>query len=252
MHKLSIITVALNNKLTIEHCINSVREQRGVDDVEHVIIDGCSSDGTMEIARRCCMDGTCMVSEPDSGIYDAMNKGISRATGDIIGILNADDFYAADDILADVKRVFMDEDVDSCYGDLLYVDAVDTDRVVRYWKSGAYNPRRFYRGWMPPHPTFFVRKEIYDKYGLFNLELGTAADYEIMLRFLLKKRITTAYIPRVMVKMRTGGASNISIRTRLKANRMDRKAWRINGLRPYPWTLALKPLRKTAQWIMKP
>ena len=125
-------------------------------------------------------------------------------------------------------------------------------RIVRYWKSGDYNPQKFYHGWMPPHPTFFVRRAIYEKYGLFNLELSSAADYELMLRFLLKHKITTTYIPEVLVKMRTGGMSNASLKNRFRANRMDRKAWEVNGLKPYPWTLWMKPLRKVGQFFSKP
>jgi glycosyltransferase len=124
--------------------------------------------------------------------------------------------------------------------------------IVRYWCSGTFQPQKFYWGWMPPHPTFYLRRSVYEKYGLFNLELGSAADYEIMLRFLLKHRIRVAYIPEVMVHMRTGGTSNASVGNRLRANRMDRKAWEVNGLRPYPWTLPAKPLRKIPQWFVRP
>jgi glycosyltransferase len=128
----------------------------------------------------------------------------------------------------------------------------DSFKIVRYWQSGPYNPKKFYHGWMPPHPTFFVRRSVYEKYGLFNIDLGTAADYELMLRFLLKHRTRCTYIPEVLVCMRVGGASNRSLAARLKANRMDRKAWEVNGLRPYPWTIAMKPLRKIPQWWCRP
>ena len=136
-------------------------------------------------------------------------------------------------------------------GDLVYVDANDTDRVVRYWRLGDFALHKFYWGWMPPHPTFFVRREVYEKYGLFNDDLGSAADYELMLRFLLKSRISAAYIPEMLVKMRVGGASNASLTKRIKANKMDRRAWEINGLKPYPWTLWMKPLRKVGQYFRK-
>jgi glycosyltransferase involved in cell wall biosynthesis len=192
-----------------------------------------------------------IVSESDQGIYDAMNKGIRLAQGDIVGILNADDFYASSDILAKVAAIFADPAIDACYGDLVYMDSTDTGKVVRYWRSGAFSPRKFYWGWMPPHPTFFVRRWVYERFGLFNLDLGSAADYELMLRFLVKHQINVAYIPEVLVKMRTGGVSNVSLQNRLKANRMDRKAWTINALKPYPWTLWLKPLRKIGQWVKR-
>ncbi len=192
-----------------------------------------------------------MVSETDLGIYDAMNKGVDRSEGDIIGILNADDFYASPDVLAKVAAVFQDSAIDACYGDLVYVDNTDVGKVVRYWRAGNFSLRKFYWGWMPPHPTFFVRRSVYERFGLFNLDLGSAADYEIMLRFLVTKGIKPAYIPEVLVNMRIGGISNVSWRNRLAANRMDRKAWVVNGLKPYPWTLWLKPLRKIGQWIVR-
>ena len=191
------------------------------------------------------------VSEPDNGIYDGLNKGIALATGDVIGFLHSDDFYASDNVIQKVAAVFNDPAVDTCYGDLRYVDAQDTAKVVRFWRSGLFESGKFYWGWMPPHPTFFVRRSIYDKYGLFNLNLGSAADYEIMLRFLLKHQLRAAYLPEVFVNMRVGGVSNASLKNRLKANQMDRKAWEVNDLKPYPWTLSMKPLRKVGQWFIR-
>ena len=181
---------------------------------------GGSTDRTVDIVRRSGQVAR-LISEPDNGIYDAMNKGIGLATGDIIGILNADDFYTGEQVLANVVRAFQEDNTAACYGDLQYVDYTDTDKVVRHWHSGIFaGPRQFYWGWMPPHPTFFVRRDVYEKYGVFNLELGSAADYEIMLRFLVKHQVTAAYIPEVLVKMRTGGVSNASVNNRLAANRM--------------------------------
>jgi glycosyltransferase len=189
-----------------------------------------------------------VINGPDKGIYDAMNKGILEASGDVVGILNADDFYAHGEVLGKVAEVFADRSIESCYGDLIYVDAADTAQVVRSWRAGAYDADLFYRGWMPPHPTFFVRRSVYEKHGLFNLSLGSAADYELMLRFLVRHRITTRYLPETLVKMRVGGMSNASLANRLRANRMDRKAWQVNGLQPRPWTLFLKPLSKIPQY----
>jgi glycosyltransferase len=184
-----------------------------------------------------------------------MNKGIGLATGEVVGILNADDFYASPLVLEKVGRIFEDPSVMSCYGDLEYVrecsGAPTGFTVVRYWKSGPFSPDSFYWGWMPPHPTFFVRRSVYERCGVFNTEIGSATDYELMLRLLLKERITTAYIPETLVRMRVGGASNESLQARLKANRMDRRAWEVNGLKPYPWTTVMKPLRKVLQWVKK-
>ncbi len=249
MNSISIITATYNAAKTIRDCLECLKEQTTA--VEHILIDGVSDDSTLSIVNEYTNHLTHVISEPDHGIYDAMNKGLKIASGDIVGILNADDFYPTSDTLAKVARVFVDPKVDACYGDLLYVDGANRDKTVRNWRSGSFNPRKFYWGWMPPHPTFFVRRSVYEKYGLFNTDLGSAADYEIMLRFLVKYGIQAAYIPEVLVKMRTGGISNISVKNRLAANIMDRKAWKINGLRPYPWTLWMKPARKIGQWIWK-
>lgn len=246
--KVSIITSVFNGKDTLSQTIESVSTQTH-NNIEYLIIDGGSTDGTVDIIEQYSDKISQSVSEPDNGIYDAMNKGIKMASGDIVGLLNADDFYSYNDALSSVARVFDDPEIDACYGDLVYVSADDTQKIIRYWKSGEFNSNSFYQGWMPPHPTFFLRRSVYEKYGLFNLDLGSAADYEIMLRFLLKHKIKAAYIPETLVHMRTGGVSNASLRNRAKANLMDRKAWKVNGLKPYPWTLAMKPLRKLRQWI---
>ena len=253
MQKLSIISVSYNAASTIRDCLESVHRQSI--EVEHLLIDGQSDDDTTDIAEEYKDHLATIISEPDNGIYDAMNKGLQRATGDIVGILNSDDFYPSADILARVAETFSDPQIDACYGDLVYVESdtaeIDHIKVVRYWKSGGFDYRKFYWGWMPPHPTFFVRRSAYEKYGLFNLDLGSAADYELMLRFLLKYRLKAVYIPQVLVHMRTGGVSNASLVNRLAANRMDRKAWQVNDLKPYPWTLWMKPLRKIGQWVFR-
>lgn len=245
--KISIITAVKNGAETIGDCIDSVRRQTYP--AEHIIIDGVSTDGTKEIIKKHKNSISKIISEPDHGIYDALNKGIKLATGDVIGFLHCDDIYAHEGVLERVVETFQKNNTDSCYGDLLYVNKNDIGKVVRYWKASNYRPEKFKYGWMPPHPTFFVRREIYEKYGRFNLELGSSADYELMLRFLLRYGISTVYIPEVLVKMRVGGISNASLKNRIRANLMDRKAWEINGLKPYPWTLWLKPLRKVSQFL---
>jgi glycosyltransferase involved in cell wall biosynthesis len=257
---ITIITAVYNGSSTIADCLTSVNSQTMP--VEHSIIDGASTDNSLELVRRISPHAR-ILSEPDEGIYDAMNKGIRIATGDVIGILNADDFYASPDVLARVAAVFKDPSVDCCYGDLIYVNEIigkgtrakDAKRdftVTRYWKSGKFHYKRFYWGWMPPHPTFFVRRQVYEQHGLFNPNLGSAADYELMLRFLLKKRIKAVYIPEILVKMRAGGVSNASVRNRFRAHMNDRRAWRINDLRSFPWTLYLKPTLKLRQWLLRP
>jgi glycosyltransferase len=189
------------------------------------------------------------ISEKDGGIYDAMNKGINIAKGEIVGILNSDDFYADEKVLSKVAEVFQVTGCDALYADLQFVDRENVTRVVRSWRSGDYKPGLFEWGWMPPHPTFFVKRKLYDQYGVFNLSLRSAADYELMLRFIHRYKVKLSYIPRVIVKMRMGGVSTSSISNRLKANREDRKAWEINNLKPNFFTFFLKPARKLVQYI---
>ncbi len=210
--KISIITATHNSQGVITSCLDSLKQQAVP--FEHIVIDGASTDSTLQVVKVQSPDSH-ILSEPDKGLYDALNKGIGMATGEVVGVLHADDFYAATNVLQLVSDVFQDPSVDACYGDLLYVaekrGTRDAGRgnhnnshftshdslfhVKRYWRSGDYNPRKFYWGWMPPHPTFFVRKSVYEKYGLFNLNMGTAADYELMLRFLVKHGITCKYHP---------------------------------------------------------
>ena len=249
MTKISIITATFNSADTLATCLMSVRNQNI--EAEHILIDGDSKDRTMDIIESNRDSLAVVISEPDQGIYDAMNKGLKLASGDVIGILNSDDYYASDDVFKKISDVFKDPSINACYGDLIYFDAKNPKRILRFWKSGDFSPQKMYWGWMPPHPTFFVRRSVYEKYGLFNLELGTAADYEIMLRFLLKNQIKVKYIPDVLVKMCAGGVSNVTLGNRLRANKNDRMAWLANGLKPYPWTLWAKPLRKVGQWFRK-
>lgn len=246
---ISIITATYNSSATLADTLESMRLQ-SYHHIEHLIIDGVSKDDTLSIVQNYPHISQC-ISEKDKGIYDAMNKGISLATGEIIGILNSDDFYAHEQVLEKVAKAFADTGCDAVYGDLQYVDAADTGKIVRLWKSGNYQPGDFKWGWMPPHPSFFVRKELYEKFGNFNLHMKTAADYELMLRFIHKHGARLAYIPEVLVKMRNGGASNSSMVSRLRANQEDKQAWEINGLQPFWFTLYLKPLRKITQYLIK-
>jgi glycosyltransferase len=250
--KISLITAVLNNKDTIIDAIESISRQT-YKGIEHIIIDGGSTDGTLDTIKRYNGSIARIISEPDGGIYDALNKGISFASGDVVGALHADDFYSNDNVIKMVAEVFEKKNVDSCYGDLEYVNKRNTDRVLRHWKSSEYVPGKFRFGWMPPHPTFFVRKEIYEKYGYFNTKFQVAADYELMLRLFEKHKISTHYIPEVLVKMRFGGMSNNSVRNILIKSSEDYKAWKVNdlngGLWPIGFTIFLKNVSKIPQFL---
>lgn len=245
--KISIITVTYNSAATLEATLASVASQ-DYKDIEYIIVDGLSSDNTLEVISKYKQRVAKVVSEKDNGIYDALNKGIALATGDVIGILHSDDFYVHDKVISRIAEEF-DRGADSVYADLQYVSRDNTAKVIRHWRSGNYREGIFLAGWMPPHPTFFVRKWCYDKYGSFNTILKSAADYELMLRMLHKHKISTAYIPEVIVKMRVGGKSNASLMNRINANREDRLAWKLNGLEPGLLTLTFKPLSKIRQFL---
>ena len=243
----SIITATYNSALTLRDCLQSVAKQ-SYDPIEHIIIDGASKDATLDIVNA--FPHIAQVhSEQDQGIYDAMNKGIAHATGDIIGILNSDDFYVDEQVVQAIVNVFENSNCDVVYADLQYVDREHTDKIIRTWKSGTMQQHSFLYGWMPPHPTVFVRRKVYEQYGAFNLALKSAADYEFMLRVLYKEKCRVAYLPKTIVKMRDGGQSNQSIQNRIRANREDKKAWALNDLHPYFFTLLLKPARKLIQYF---
>lgn len=247
--KVSIITITYNSAETVEDTIQSVLSQ-DYPNIEYIIVDGASKDGTMDIVNRYSDRISTIHSGPDKGIYDAMNKGVQLATGDVVGILNSDDFYADTHVISDVVASFNTKQCDAVYADLVYVDRNDTSRVLRTWISGSYRQGQFLSGWMPPHPTFFVRKKKYDAYGLYSLQLRSAADYELMLRFMHKHAISVNYLPRIITKMRAGGQSNVSLKNRWKANREDRLAWKMNGLQPGVFTLLRKPLSKLKQYFI--
>lgn len=245
--KVSIITVCFRAETTIEACIRSVLEQT-YSPIEYIIIDGASTDGTLSILQAYEGQIHKVVSEPDRGIYDAMNKGIQLATGDIIGLLNADDVYAHKYAIEHVVNTFIQSTAQAVYADLVYMDE-SLQRVTRYWKSGRYHEGDFLLGWMPPHPTFFVKQEVYKQWGLFRTDLKIAADYELMLRFIHKHGIQVAYLPDIIVKMREGGVSNSSLSNRWEALHEDKKAWELNGLKPFFYTHWFKPLRKVTQFF---
>ena len=244
--KISVITVCLNAAETIADTIDSIRRQSHPD-IEYIVVDGGSTDGTLSIIEQNRDVVSVLSSGPDNGMYDAANKGISSAKGEVVGMLNADDFYADDDVLKDVA-LSMADGSDAAYGNLHYVDRDHPQTIKRNWVSGRYQKNSFKFGWMPPHPTFFLRKSAYDSFGSFRSDFESAADYELMLRMLYKHSLKPCYIDRVLVKMREGGMSNITLKNRIRANKEDRKAWAINGLHAAWYTLHLKPLSKLKQF----
>lgn len=246
--KVSIITVCYNSENTIEDTLLSVINQ-DYPNIEYIVVEGASTDNTLSIIKKYSAEITKIISEKDQGIYDALNKGIDQANGDVIGILHSDDVYANSNIISKVVKEFQSKKSDAVYGDLQYIGNKNPGKIFRTWVAKEYKEGMFIKGWMPPHPTFFVKKAFYDKYGKFNTSLKTAADYELMLRFIHKFKISLSYISEVLVRMRIGGKSNAGLLNRIKANIEDRKAWKINGLKPGFFTLYLKPLSKIKQFF---
>jgi len=247
--KFSIITATYNSQNTIADAINSVASQ-SYENIEHIIIDGASTDNTISIINEVKGKVSKVISEPDEGIYDALNKGIKNSTGDVIVFLHADDIFAENTIIEKAAKLFSEKQTDSIYGDLQYVAKEDTNKIIRYWKSGEYTFAKLKKGWMPPHPTFFVKKKIYENLGVFDTNFRIAADYDIILRFLGKHKISTAYLPTVMIKMRIGGESNKSIKNILKKMKEDVKALKKNNLGGWQ-TVLMKNITKIPQLFRK-
>ena len=250
MLKVSIITIVYNNRATLEDCVNNVLSQT-YPEIEYIVVDGGSNDGTIDIIQAYREKISQWISEPDQGIYHAMNKGIRMASGQVIGFLHSSDVYAHPRVIEEVVRIFENSNVSSVYGDLQYVDKQDLNRVIRNWKSSPYRHGKFRQGWMPPHPTFFVRRDIYQKYGHFNTRFRIAGDYELMLRFLERYRISAAYIPQVLVKMRWGGISNGGVKNILIKSYEDYRAWGMNDLNGGIHTILFKNLCKIPQFWVK-
>jgi glycosyltransferase len=245
--KVSIITVTKNSEKYLSDCINSVKRQN-FKNIEYIVIDGLSTDKTIEIIRKNENTIDYWISEADRGMYDAINKGISLATGDIIGILNSDDMLASADSIRSIVDCFETTGTESVYGDLVYVDAQDTQKIIRYWKGSSYKRSRFRYGWMPAHPTFYMKRELVEKYGLYENHYYTAADYEFMARYLFLHKVSAQYIDSMLVKMRCGGISNVTLKSRLRANRRDFLAMKRNKI-PFSFFVSvLKPLIKIPQF----
>jgi glycosyltransferase len=244
--KFSLITVSFNSEATIRDTIESVVRQSHPQ-IEYLVIDGGSKDSTVRIVEEYRDRIDVFVSEKDKGIYDAMNKGIRMASGDVIAFINSDDFYADSDVLARVNAVFESTGVDCLYADLDYVHRQNTDRVIREWRSKPFTQGDFRLGWHPAHPTFFVKREVFEKFGGFDEEFRISADYELMLRFLEGRCIRSAYLPSVLVKMRDGGESNRSLLNIIKANIECYRSFKKNKLPASPMVMIRKPLSKLAQ-----
>jgi glycosyltransferase involved in cell wall biosynthesis len=251
MLKISVITVCFNSAGTIKDTIESISQQ-DYPKVEHIVVDGGSTDGTIDILRGSRWVSS-WISEPDFGIYDAMNKGLRLATGDVVGFLNADDVYATPTALSQIAQAFSNPEVDACYGDLVYVTQDDISRVVRYWKSGEYTKGNFSKGWMPPHPTFYARHEVYERFGGFDLNFKIAADVEFLMHVIEAGGIRLKYIPKLLVRMRLGGVTNRSLSNILKQNLEVARAAKKNNIPFFMIKYALcKSANRLTQFVRKP
>jgi len=252
--KVSIITATYNSAETLEETIRSLISQ-SYPDIEYIVVDGGSTDGTLGIINKYENKIAKVISEKDNGMYDALNKGILLSTGEIVGILNSDDLYYDKDVIKTIVQKMEESGAEVCWGDLVYVKRKDTSAIVRLWKSSEYKPGLFQKGWHPPHPAFFVKKAAYDKYGLFNLDFKISADYELMLRFLEKYKSRSCYTPKFLVKMRDGGKTRKSIfnlANILKYKWEDCHAWEVNGLKANPFLVFfLKSLSKIPQLLAR-
>jgi glycosyltransferase len=246
MLKVSLITVCYNNVATLADTVESVLGQT-YPDIEYILVDGASTDGTLNIIEPYRHKLSKVISEPDDGMYFALNKGLALATGDIVGIIHADDVYAGKQVIEAVANCFQNPSIQCVYGDLVYVSKNDLRKTIRYWKSGNYDYKNLKWGWMPPHPTFFVRNEIYRQFGQFDTTYKIAADYDLMMRFLGQQKIQAFYLPEVLVKMRLGGASNKSIGNIIEKMKDDYRAIRKNRIGGI-YTLIVKNLRKIKQF----
>lgn len=250
--KISLITVSYNSAATIEQTLQSVAMQ-DYDNFEYIVVDGNSKDNTVEIVKRFGRLVTQCVSEPDKGNYDAYNKGLKLATGDVIGFINSDDFYVLPDVLTKIAQAFKDPSIEACYGDLCYVKRDDTDAVVRYWRSNPFKAGLFLSGWCPPHPTLFVRRDVYERFGNFDLSYKIAADVELMIRFIELHKIKTVHLPLLMVKMRMGGMTNSSWSNVRRQNAEIWSALQGHGFKPNAARFFIgKILSRSRQYLSRP
>ncbi|ROQ22525.1 glycosyltransferase family 2 protein [Gallaecimonas pentaromativorans] len=247
--KISVITATWNSGRTIASTLDSLAAQ-SYKDVELIVIDGASSDDTVEIIKSRKDIDFVLISEPDNGIYDALNKGILKASGDVVGFLHSDDFFSSPNVLTEIAAEFERSGVDAVYGDLEYVAQNNVEKVIRLWRSGLYSKSKIVNGWMPPHPTFYMRRNKYLELGAFDLRYRIAADYESILRYLWKANVSVAYIPKVLVKMRVGGESNRSFMNIIKKSKEDWQAMKENDL-PALRAILGKNLSKISQFFAR-
>lgn len=247
--KVSIITATYNSAKTISDTLQSLNTQ-SYQDIEYIIVDGASKDNTLDVIKQQCSRVTTVISEPDKGIYDALNKGIQAATGDIVGFLHSDDLFAYPDAVKDIVSTFAHSDCDATYADLEYVSKHDTNNVIRLWKSGQYKRDKLKTGWMPPHPTFYMKRDLYNKFGLFDLSFKIAADYDSLLRYLWTNKVKMAYLPKIVIKMRVGGASNRSLKNIIQKTKEDITAIKNNNIF-WPYAVLIKNFSKIPQFIFK-
>jgi glycosyltransferase involved in cell wall biosynthesis len=245
--KVTIITVTLNSAATLPTAMESVRRQDYAD-IEHILVDGLSSDKTVEVIQSYPHVAR-FISERDNGLYDALNKGIRLATGDVVGILNSDDFFPSPDIVSHIVEALSRRQVDAVFGDVAFVRPNNLDKIVRLYSSREFHPRQFARGYMPAHPTFYVKRRCYEQFGLYQTNYKIAADYELLMRFIHRHRISYAYVPLTMVYMRTGGTSNRTIASRYVLNREIVRACRENGVTTNMARLSLKYFFKVFEYI---
>jgi glycosyltransferase len=250
---ISIITATYNSAETIQETIESVLSQNDCD-IEYVVVDGQSNDGTLDIIKKneSRFNGRMQwISEPDKGIYDALNKGIRLVTGDIIGFLHSDDVFASPSVINTIQEVFEKTNADVVYGDLIYVDQKNPEKVLRYWRSQPFSSSLLLRGWMPAHPTVFMKKEIYEQHGGFDLSFSISADYDFLLRVFQDNSLRSVYLPQVITKMRLGGTSNKTIRNIVIKSKEDYWALRKNGFSHAGWILAMKNISKLTQFLKR-
>lgn len=247
--KFSILTAVWNREATLGQALDSLNAQSWRN-YEHIVQDGGSTDGTLALLEARPDPRRRMVTARDRGIYDALNMAMARADGDVIGLLHSDDFLAHPDVLARVAARFEESGADAVYGDLDYVSASEPDRVIRHWKSGEYHPRKLRRGWMPPHPALFLRREVISSWGGYDTSYRIAADYDSILRYFGKGGISAAWLPEVLVKMRVGGESNRSLDRILRKSREDYRALRTNGVGGIG-ALAWKNFGKLGQFVVR-